>query len=86
MSTRSSLLGAHRKVDYRLKCACKSAHTADCVCCAGDRGARQFLQEHGVSGVNAQRLVQKYGTNTEDMVRQDPYSCLTAVSVQSTFR
>lgn len=53
---------------------------------AGDRGAREFLQKHGVSGAMAQKLVLKYSSTTEEAVRQDPYTCLTHTSISSTFR
>ncbi|KAA6424284.1 MAG: hypothetical protein FRX49_05496, partial [Trebouxia sp. A1-2] len=52
----------------------------------GDRGAREFLQKHGVSGAMAQKLVLKYSSTTEEAVRQDPYTCLTHASTSSTFR
>lgn len=52
----------------------------------GDRGAREFLQKHGVSGAMAQKLVLKYSSTTEEAVRQDPYTCLTHTSMSSTFR
>ena len=53
---------------------------------AGDRGAREFLQKHGLSGSAAQKLVQHYGNDTEEAVRRDPYACLTRTSSSSTFR
>lgn len=53
---------------------------------AGDRGAREFLQKHGLTGSPAQKLVQHYGNDTEEAVRQDPYACLTRTSSSSTFR
>lgn len=64
------------------------APSCDSGCClvAGDRGAREFLQKHGVSGAMAQKLVLKYSSTTEEAVRQDPYTCLTHASTSSTFR
>ena len=57
-----------------------------CCLVAGDRGAREFLQKHGVSGAMAQKLVLKYSSSTVEAVRQDPYTCLTHASTSSTFR
>ena len=64
------------------------AAMCNCGCClvAGDRGAREFLQKHGLSGAMAQKLVLKYSSSTEEAVRQDPYTCLTHASTSSTFR
>ena len=53
---------------------------------AGDRGIREFLQKHGVVGVTAQRLLEQFGTLTEEKVREDPYTALTKTSPGSTFR
>ena len=55
-------------------------------CTAGDRGMREFLQKHGVVGVTAQRLLEQFGSLTEEKVREDPYTALTKASLGSTFR
>ncbi|KAL3161913.1 hypothetical protein ABBQ38_008998 [Trebouxia sp. C0009 RCD-2024] len=52
----------------------------------GDRGARDFLQKNGLTGSAAQRLVQRYGSDTQEAVQLDPYACLALTSTTSTFR
>ena len=52
----------------------------------GDRGMRDFLQKHGVIGVTAQKLLEEFGSLTEERVRQDPYTALTKTSQGSTYR
>lgn len=47
---------------------------------------REFLQKHGVVGVTAQRLLEQFGSLTEERVREDPYTALTKTSPGSTFR
>lgn len=47
---------------------------------------RDFLQKHGVIGVTAQKLLEEFGSLTEERVRQDPYTALTKTSQGSTYR
>ena len=42
----------------------------------GRRGATAFLEEHGVYPALAQRVAAKYGANTEEEVKKDPFEAL----------
>lgn len=66
--------------------ACQDWHSSGVLVYTGDRGVRQFLQQHGVTGMTAQRLLDEYGSSAEEAVRQDPYSALIKTCQGSTFR
>ena len=50
---------------------------------AGAREGVKFLQEHGLALASAQRVVNHFGSETEEVVRSDPYRALRESSVVS---
>ena len=43
---------------------------------AGTRNSVIFLQKHGLTAVQAQRIVNQHGVETEAIIRADPYKAM----------
>ena len=48
---------------------------------AGTRQSVLFLQQYGLTAVQAQRVVNQHGINTEAIVRQDPFRVMQGGAV-----
>ena len=49
--------------------------------CAGTRQSVLFLQHYGLTAVQAQRVVNQHGVNTETIVREDPFHVMQGGAV-----